>query len=387
MTNPREHRQLMARLANRNPAADFVFILCLFLVCLLGIGGATGEVPANSAPKKTSSEKKSGEVFKNLKVLNETPSDLLLPSMQFMSSSLGVHCEFCHVENAFEKDDKKPKQTARQMMRMVERINTTAFHGKQQITCNSCHRGSPTPLSTPVISETPAQLLSAPAPDMSQSPGQPSPADIIGKYIQARGGTESLANLNSLQERGTFRSGPAAFPLELYAANPVRSGTVIHFPGADRIAAFDGASGWISLPGSPTREMTAAEADAARIDAELQLGLDPNKIFPEIKLAKISKVGAEDAVVLSCRRPGLPPVEMYFAASSGLLLRAVHYSPSPLGLNPTQTDYSDYREISGVKVPFHWTSSTPEGSFTVQIESAQANQPLPENIFTAPTGR
>ena len=109
MTNPREHRQLMARLANRNPAADFVFILCLFLVCLLGIGGATGEVPATSAPKKASSEKKSGEVFKNLKVLNETPSDLLLPSMQFMSSSLGVHCEFCHVENAFEKDDKKPK--------------------------------------------------------------------------------------------------------------------------------------------------------------------------------------------------------------------------------------------------------------------------------------
>src|SRR6185437_1228732 len=106
---------------------------------------------------------------------------------------------------------------------------------------NSCHRGSPTPLSTPVISETPAQLLSAPARDMTQFPGQPSPADIIGKYIQSRGGTESHAYLHRLQERGTFRSGPAAFPLDLYANNPVRRGTGIHFPDADRIAAFDGA--------------------------------------------------------------------------------------------------------------------------------------------------
>jgi hypothetical protein len=350
-----------------------------FLAVLLGIGSTAGELPATSAKKK------SGEVFKNLKVLNNTPSDLLLPSMQFMTSSLGVHCEYCHVENAFEKDDKKPKQTARQMMWMMERINNTAFHGKQEITCYSCHRGNPKPMSTPSIAEVPPQLLSAPI-SGAQSPNQPSPADVIRKYIQARGGTDAIANLASLQERGTFRSGPTSFPLELYAANSGQSAMVIHFPGADRIAAFDGTSGWISLPGSPTREMTAAETDAVRIETDLQFALDPNRIFREIKLTGIPKVGAEDTFVLSGRRPGIPPVEMYFSVSSGLLLRSVHYSPSALGLNPTQTDYSDYREISGVKIPFHWTSSTPEGSFSVQIESAQANQTLPENVFTAPTG-
>lgn len=74
----------------------------------------------------TSADKKSGEVFKNLKVLNNTPSDLLLPSMQFITSSLGVHCDYCHAENAFDKDDKRPKQTARQMMRMSEVLTTTS---------------------------------------------------------------------------------------------------------------------------------------------------------------------------------------------------------------------------------------------------------------------
>jgi len=33
--------------------------------------------------------------------------------MQFIGASLGVECEYCHVHGAMEKDDKKPKVTAR----------------------------------------------------------------------------------------------------------------------------------------------------------------------------------------------------------------------------------------------------------------------------------
>src|SRR5690349_14900461 len=62
------------------------------------------------------SGKKSSEVYKNVQVLKDVPSEQLIPSMKFISSALGVHCEYCHVENAFDKDDKKPKQTARKMM-------------------------------------------------------------------------------------------------------------------------------------------------------------------------------------------------------------------------------------------------------------------------------
>ena len=35
------------------------------------------------------------------------PSEQLIPAMQFMASSLGVECSFCHVEGHFDKDDKK----------------------------------------------------------------------------------------------------------------------------------------------------------------------------------------------------------------------------------------------------------------------------------------
>jgi len=351
-------------------------LLCLAV--LLGISGVAGE------SSRINPRKKSADVFKNLKVLNNTPADLLLPSMQFITSSLGVSCEYCHVENAFDRDDKKPKTTARQMMEMVNELNNK-FEGKQDITCYSCHRGSPRPLTVPVIAAATPRLLSEPVSDVPrESASQISPADVIAKYIQARGGAGAIASLVSLEERGTFESGSHEFPIEVYETKSARSATVIHFPGADRVTVFDGVSGSIALPGSPRRAMSPGEADATRTDSDLQFALDLNRIFPEIKLAGTSKVGTEDTVVLSGQRPSLPAVEMYFDVSSGLLLRTVHYSPSALGLNPMQIDYSDYRETEGVKIPFHWSSATPTGRFSVQIESVRANTDIPQRVFSIP---
>src|SRR5215813_11162768 len=172
----------------------------------------------------TSVDKKSGDVFKNLKVLNDAPSELLLPSMQFITSSLGVHCDYCHVENAFEKDDKRPKQTARQMMRMVEEINNTQFKDKQKVTCYSCHRGSTKPLTVPVITSAPPRLLSEPISEKSaETSNQSSPAAVIAKFIAALGGTDALAGLNSLEQVGAFHSDAREFPIELYQSKPGRS--------------------------------------------------------------------------------------------------------------------------------------------------------------------
>src|ERR1043166_7772317 len=199
----------VSRIENFGSYTRTAGFLCLAI--LLGIGGAASELPA------TSSEKKSGDVFKNLKVLNNTPSDLLLPSMQFITSSLGVQCEYCHVENAFEKDDKKPKQIARQMIQMMEKINNTEFRDRQEVTCYSCHRGSPKPLTVPMIAGTPQRLLSEPVSDVpSGAQKQPSPADIASKYVSARGGANAIANMSSLEERGAFHSDSLEFPMEFF---------------------------------------------------------------------------------------------------------------------------------------------------------------------------
>jgi hypothetical protein len=267
---------------------------------------------------------------------------------------------------------------------MMNEINKTQFDSKQEVTCFSCHRGSPKPLAVPVIAEAPQPLLSEPlSEDATKRSNLPRAADVIAKFITACGGADAIAGITSLEERGTFTAGAHDFPVELYQTNPARSATVIHFSGADRITASDGKAGWTAAPGRPAQAMSAAEADAAHLEAYLQFARDLNEIVPQVETTAITKLGGKDTVALSGRRPGLPPVEMYFDATSGLLVRLVHYLPSALGLNPTQTDYSRYRKIGAVTIPFHWISATPTGRFSIQIESARTNVAVPEKVFSA----
>src|SRR5579864_3930367 len=92
-------------------------------------------------------EKAAQPRFKNLQVLKDIPPDQLIPAMQFISASLGVECEFCHVRDAFDKDDKQSKQTARRMIQMMFTIDADQFHGERAVTCYTCHRGSAKPVS------------------------------------------------------------------------------------------------------------------------------------------------------------------------------------------------------------------------------------------------
>jgi len=105
-------------------------------------GRTAGESPAPPASKDDPAVTTAEKVFKNIQVLKGHPADQIYPTMQFINESLGVSCEYCHDINAYEKDDKKPKQAARRMIRIQNAINKDHFGGRLKVTCYSCHRGS-----------------------------------------------------------------------------------------------------------------------------------------------------------------------------------------------------------------------------------------------------
>ena len=82
---------------------------------------------------------------KNLKVL--TPENLMA-QMQTFPAALGVEnqggCNFCH-EADRSLDPKPAKVKPRQMIELVNEINTKFGDGKVHVTCWTCHLGSTTP--------------------------------------------------------------------------------------------------------------------------------------------------------------------------------------------------------------------------------------------------
>jgi hypothetical protein len=155
--------------------------------------------------------------------------------------------------------------------------------------------------------------------------------------------------------------------------------------GAESVTAYDGTSGWMVTTGRPLREMNSSDLDAAKMDADLHFATDIQKEFSDWRVLPEEKVGDHQAVVIRGRMPDKPPVKFYFDEQSGLLLRLVRFAETPLGNNPTQIDYADYRDVDGVKVPFSWTIARPGNRFTIQIEKTQQNVPVDDSKFAKPS--
>ncbi len=133
-----------------------MFLLSVAVIFLFAGGMNAGARRSTLSHPATDQPKTAEQQFKNIQVLKGIPADQLIPSMQFITASLGVECEFCHVEHAMDKDDKKEKLAARKMMTMMLAINQAHFEGELEVTCYTCHRGSPHPVATPILSAEPA---------------------------------------------------------------------------------------------------------------------------------------------------------------------------------------------------------------------------------------
>ncbi|MBZ5530061.1 MAG: c-type cytochrome [Acidobacteriia bacterium] len=364
----------------------FVNMLYATLVIM---GGLTLHVPQASAqnpaaPATGETPKTAEQVFKNIQVLKGVPADQWQPTMQFIASSLGVECEFCHVRDAFEKDDKKSKLTARKMIEMQMAINRDNFKGQHEVTCYSCHRGAEKPVGVPVIAEQ--EPKRSPLDSLIATPREGAADKILDQYIEAVGGAEALQKITSRVQKGTVSFGGQQFPVEVLSKAPNKRISTVQTPNGHNITAFDGHAGWLGNPGGrPPRDMTAQENDAVSFDATFYLPLEIKKMFTQFRLLSTpEKVGGHNVYQVVGFKEGKPPLRFFFDKESGLLLRTVRYAETPLGRNPTQVDYADYRTEGGLKIPFQWTIARPSGRFTIQMSEVQQNVPIDDAKFAKP---
>jgi len=326
--------------------------------------------------------------FKNLQVLKDVPPDQMIPAMQFISASLGVECEFCHVRDAYDKDDKQSKKTARRMIQMMFALNANQFDGERAVTCYTCHRGSAKPVSIPMVNSTApyvseARLAAGPA--AQGRTDLPSADDVIERYIQAVGGAAAVEIVSSRVESGTVTFGPGVgFPIEILTKSPSRQAMIVHLPAGDNSTAFDGQNGWFKSPAGTVRDMPQAEIEGAKLDADLQFPMNVKKTFQQLKVMGTEKIGEHEAILLFATNSSGPPLELYFDRQTGLLLRQLRFGSSPLGLNPTQIDYGDYKIFDGVQVPLHVVITRPNRTMDIHLLQVTQNVRIDDAKFARP---
>ena len=406
-------------------------VVVLFAITLLGCcawaqGQPTAQPQAPAAPAAAQDE------LKNIQVLKGMSHDDVLSSMRFMASSLGVECDFCHVRanNRLQPDldDKREKKTARKMLTMVKAINDQFFEGHQQVTCASCHSGREQPRPFPPIADldtvkariaaqeqqrqrqqqlaqaqpqgqppTPGQPPAAAGQAQPQGPGGPgagrpnfpAPADLFARYEQAIGGAEALAKLTSRWDKYTttnpVNGNSSSGETLRKAPDKVLSNTT--FGERSQTMAYDGSAAWQKNPRG-VQPVTGPNLEQMKFVANFWRDLRPSDRYARARTFGKDKLNGHDVYIVRGQvKDSRNQEQLFFDADSGLLLRRITYTPTPMGPLADQIDFEDYRDAGGVKVPFVLKSSTADGLSTRTYTEVKFNAPADDSKFAMPAGQ
>jgi hypothetical protein len=342
-------------------------------------------------------EKTIDQVQKNIKVLNGLPQSQLIPMMNLMAAALGVRCNFCHVNNAgqwdYPSDDKPEKNRAREMITMTLAINKTTFRGNTDVSCFTCHRGRTGPVSVvalPLPQPPPGGpggpgAAAAGAPTAPAAPPQPTVDDILNKYIAAIGGQAAIDKLKTRVMKGTYAaaSGLTA-TYEVDQAGPDKFHITFTTPQATMERGFDGIAGWEKNPRGIS-EMAGDQLADMKRTYSLFSDLKLKEQFTRMNVRK-DKIDGRDVYVIVGTRVDTKRERLFFDSETGLLWRRVTVTQSPLGLIPQETNYEDYREVDGVKIPFTIRISTIDlgSTSTRKYTEIKVNAPVDDATFNKP---
>jgi photosynthetic reaction center cytochrome c subunit len=338
------------------------------------------------------------QVFKNVQVLKGIPVGEFMDTMGFFAASLGLNCVYCHVEQSMENWDKfaedvPRKRTARAMILMVNAINKSNFGGRRALTCYSCHRGAEHPKVVPSL----ADQYTVPQEDPNEieivkdAPQGPSADQILDKYIRALGGAQRLVSLTTFAGQGTYEgydSYHVRVPLEIYARAPGERTIIAHTQNGDSTTTFDGHAGWVAAVDKPVHLLPllpGPELDGARLDADLCFPAGIKQALAQWRNGfPVTAIEDREVQVLQGIAGGGSRVKLYFDSKTGLLARQLRYTNTIVGTIPIQIDYSDYREVAGVKMPFHWIVTWTGGQSIMELNAVQANVSIEAAKFSRP---
>jgi hypothetical protein len=363
------------RTALRLPATAAVLALSMGLAAL----AAQQAAPAAAAKEPTPAQK-----YKNVTVLKDLGDAEFHDSMVYMGAATGLSCDGCHVrtpqgEWQWEKDDKDHKTAARTMITMTNAINAQHFKGEPRVTCTTCHNGRREPLPTTPL----AQVLTADqiAMQKARAAGGPRPApptekpeDILDKYVTALGGRDALAKVTSRAMKGTTTTrdgGSHTFSIQENAAGAYRADTEMA-PGFVVTAVFDGEGAWIKA-GPDGGDVEGVIRTTLARSGELGLALKAKEALSRLAIGRYERIDGQDVISVNGRSTPDVAETWHFDRTSGLLVRRVVRMGTVMGPVSMQLDFSDYRTVDGVKVPFTIRQTTWEDVRTATFTDVRLN--------------
>jgi photosynthetic reaction center cytochrome c subunit len=361
--------------------------------CTVAISAAAVFAGLAAVAAQSQGPQLSDGVFKNVQVLKGIPADEFMDVMGMFSSSLGYDCVSCHSPEIYKSRDgfavaTPAIQRARAMIGMVNAINRGYFGGEPRVSCFTCHHGSDRPEFVPNLALQYGDLVFDPNAMHIVPDRQPTVDQVFDKYLQALGGRQRLESMKSFAARGTYEGSNTGagskFPLEIFVKAPDQRAQLIRGPGGDDVKTYDGKNAWVAERWRPLPLMalSGGNLDGARLEALAWFPAAIRQAFSQWQSSN-TRIDNQVIQILQGSNAGSLPVNFYFD-TSGLLVRIVRWNRTPVGAVPIQIDYSDYRDVSGIRIPFRTVVTWTDGKDTLALDEVDANVAIEAARFARP---
>ena len=194
--------------------------------------------------------------------------------------------------------------------------------------------------------------------------------EVINHYLQALGGKEAIAKLNSTLATGTMSVQGMEMPITIKTMAPNKELMEMSMNGqVVSKSVFNGTTGYQMQMGQKkdmSEEEKAKYKDAKSLIPQLHY-LDGNyKLVP----GKVVKIDDKDANQLTVTGPSGKSTVEYYDVASGLLVRSEASSEMQGQSIQVRTDFSDYKKIGDVMFNQRQTMTitAPQGSQQMEIK-------------------
>jgi len=222
--------------------------------------------------------------------------------------------------------------------------------------------------------------------------------EVIEKYLAALGGRATLAKLTSRSMVGTMTlstpAGEVPGTIEVLNQQPNKVRTLMNIdlssiaPAAGQLTIdqrFDGTSGYVLDSMRGNRDIIGNQLENMKSAVFPNPFLNYKEHGVTVELGAKEKVNGRDAYVLIFKPKSGSVARQFIDAETYLPVKVMLKVDLPeVGEVEQTSDFSDYREVDGVKIPFGVKVSSSLQNFTISVTKVEHNVKVDEALFSKP---
>jgi hypothetical protein len=222
--------------------------------------------------------------------------------------------------------------------------------------------------------------------------------EIIEKHLAAAGGRAALNKLTSRVSTGaisiTTPVGELKGTVEVYNKAPNRIRTLVKIDaaalGGGQIIndqRFDGTTGYVIDSFNGNREIAGDQLAAMKNGGFPTPLLTYKDTGVTAALSGRETVGTSDAYVIQFTPKTGPGIRVFIDAKSFMVVKTIITVNVPqLGRPIDQVvEFSDYRDVDGIKIPYTTKSTNPLQTITATLNDVKHNTEIDDSVFSKPT--